>query len=185
MVASGVHRGPRHSSGRLGRSCCQRKTDRGVNMVCTPFLLPQAHTSQPQTSRLWPRGLGEPGGPSWREESCRKNREGSQVTQGEPPRHHPATALSPSLPAELQCTVRDIVPSPLSPKPRGQDVPTRPASTRAASCVTQPRQLPEVPISAACHSGQAKQCPEPHSVSAALLVPTNHQCAERDTERKN
>jgi len=55
MVASGVHRGPRHSSGRLGRSCCQRKTDRGVNMVCTPFLLPQAHTSQPQTSRLWPQ----------------------------------------------------------------------------------------------------------------------------------
>ena len=24
-------------------------------MVCTPFLLPQAHTSQPQTSRLWPQ----------------------------------------------------------------------------------------------------------------------------------
>lgn len=130
-------------------------------------------------------GLGEPGGPSWREESCRKNREGSQVTQGEPPRHHPATALSPSLPADLQRTVKDIVPSPLSPKPRGQDVPTRPASTRAASCVTQPRQLPEVPISAACHSGQAKQCPEPHSASAAPLVPTNHQCAETDMERKN
>lgn len=103
--------------------------------------------------------LGEPGGPSWREESWKKNREESHVTQGEPPRHHPATVLSPSLPAQLQRTVTIIVPSPISPKPCGQEVPAHHASTRAASCVTQPRQLPEVPIPAACPSGQGQAVP--------------------------
>lgn len=41
--------------GPAGEELLPEKNRQGVNMVCAPFFLPQACTSQPQTIRLWPQ----------------------------------------------------------------------------------------------------------------------------------